>query len=121
MIEKLIYDAKDLMSSSKASENEAQVAYEQLVADTNASVDDLTKAVATKTEAVAKAKKDKINAEGDLADTIEELEGLAKYNADLHAECDYTLKNFDVRQKARGEEIEALQQAKQILNGADLS
>merc|ERR1711933_427418 len=115
MIEKLIYDAKDLMSNSKASENEAQVAYEQLVADTNASVDGLAKEVATKTEELAKAKKDKTRAEGDLADTSDELEGLAKYNADLHAECDYTLKNFDVRQKARGEEIEALQQAKQIL------
>lgn len=121
MIEKLIQDAKDLMAKSREAEGEAQAAYEALVADTNASVDELTKAVASKTEASAKAKKDKINAEGDLADTMEELEGLFKYNADLHAECDYTLKNFDVRQKARAEEIEALQQAKQILNGANLS
>jgi len=121
MIEKLIQDARDLMSKSKESENEAQQAYEALVADTNASVDELTKAVATKTKETAKAKKEKINTESDLADTMEELEGLAKYNADLHAECDYTLKNFDIRQKARAEEIEALQQAKQILNGADLS
>ncbi len=66
------------------------------------------------------SRRDEINVEGDLADT-EQLEGLFKYNADLHAECDCTLKNFDVRQKARSEEIEALQQAKQILNGADLS
>jgi len=121
MIEKLIQDAKDLNAKSKQGENEAQASYEALVADTNGSVDELTKQVAAKTEAVAKAKKDKINAEGDLADTMEELEGLFKYNADLHAECDYTLKNFAVRQKARGEEIEALQQAKQILSGADLS
>merc|ERR1719198_729918 len=121
MIEKLIQDAKDLMAKSKESENEAQQAYEALVADTNGSVDELTKAIATKTEAKAKAKKEKINTEGDLADTMEELEGLFKYNADLHTECDYTLKNFDARQKARAAEIEALQQAKQILNGADLS
>jgi len=121
MIEKLITDAKDLMSKSRQSENEAQQAYEALVGDTNASVDDLSKAVASKTKATARAKKDKINAEGDLADTMEELEGLFKYNADLHAECDYTLKNFEVRQKGRAEEIESLQQAKQILNGADLS
>lgn len=121
MIEKLIQDAKDLMGKSKESENGAQAGYEAVVADTNASVDELTKAVASKTKAVAKAKKDKINTEGDLTDTMEELEGLFKYNSDLHAECDYTLKNFGVRQKARAEEIEALQQAKQILNGADLS
>jgi len=121
MIEKLIQDAKELMVKSKQSENEAQAGYEALVADTNDSVDDLAKQIASKTGEVAKAKKDKINAEGDLADTMEELEGLFKYNSDLHAECDYVMKNFGVRQKARGEEIESLQQAKQILSGADLS
>merc|ERR1719160_1252363 len=88
MIEKLIYDAKDLMAKAKESEGEAQAAYETLVADTNASVDKLTKEVATKTEEVAKAKKDLINTKGDLEDTVDELEGLAKYNSDLHAECD---------------------------------
>merc|ERR1719456_914752 len=120
MIEKLIYDAKDLMAKAKESEGESQAAYETLVADTNASVDKLTKEVATKTEEVAKAKKDLINTQGDLEDTIDELEGLAKYNSDLHAECDYVMKNFNARQKARGDEISALQEAKQILDGANL-
>jgi len=120
MIEKLIYDAKDLMAKAKESEGEAQTAYETLVADTNASVDKLTKEVATKTEEVAKAKKDLINTQSDLEDTIEELEGLAKYNADLHAECDYVMKNFGARQKGRGDEIASLQEAKQILDGANL-
>merc|ERR1719240_2509061 len=41
MIEKLIYDAKDLMAKAKESEGEAQAAYETLVADTNESVDKL--------------------------------------------------------------------------------
>merc|ERR1711862_12521 len=40
MIEKLIQDAKDLMSKAKESESGAQAAYEALVADTNNSVDD---------------------------------------------------------------------------------
>jgi hypothetical protein len=120
MIEKLIYDAKDLMSNSRASEVEAQEAYETTVADTNESVEKLTKEVATKTSQVAKAKKDLVNTQSDLEDTIDELEGLAKYNSDLHAECDYVMKNFNARQKARGDEITALQEAKQILDGANL-
>ena len=53
MIEKLIQDAKDWMSKSKEAGNEAQQAYENLVADTNASVDELAKAVAAQTGAVA--------------------------------------------------------------------
>merc|ERR1711871_1691698 len=35
MIEKLIYDTKDITAKSKKSESEAQAAYEELVADTN--------------------------------------------------------------------------------------
>merc|ERR1719231_2199393 len=121
MIEKLISEAKELVSDSQKSENEAQLAYETLVADTNQEVDDLSAEVTTKTKALAKAEKDKLNAQSDLMDTVDELEGLHKYEADVHAECDYVLKNFDVRQQARAQEIEALQQAKQILNGANLS
>merc|ERR1719329_256545 len=121
MIEKLISEAKELVADSKKSENDAQVAYETLVADTNQEVDDLAAEVTSKTKALAKAKKDKLNTESDLMDTVDELEGLHKYEADVHAECDYVLKNFNIRQEARAQEIEALQQAKQILNGANLS
>jgi chromosome segregation ATPase len=121
MIEKLIYDTKDITAESKKSESEAQVAYEALVADTNASVADLTKEITTKTKAKAGAKKDLSLSNGDLADAVAELEELGKYNADLHGECDYVMKNFGIRQKARSDEVEALQQAKQILNGANLS
>jgi len=120
MIEKLIYDAKDLVAASKKAEMEAQTAYEQLTADTNQSQSDLAQAVVEKTKAKAKAHKDKLGAESDLMDTVDELEGLHKYEADVHEECDYLLKNFMTRQQARGEEIEGLQQAKQILDGANL-
>ena len=121
MIEKLIYDAKDLMANSKKSEMEAQEGYETNVADTNRGVNDLAKEVSTKKGLLAQAEKDKVTTEGEVGDTMKELEGLHQEGADLHKECDYLLKNFGVRQKARGEEIEALQQAKQILDGANLS
>jgi hypothetical protein len=121
MIEKLIYDTKEITAESKKSESEAQAAYEALVADTNESIADLTKEITSKTKAKAQAKKDSSAASSDLADAETELENLGKYNADLHGECDYVMKNFGIRQKARAEEIEALQQAKQILNGASLS
>merc|ERR1719223_1608986 len=120
MIEKLIYDAKDWVKSSKTAEMEAQEAYEQLTADTNQSQADLAQSVVEKTSAKAKARKDRLGAESDLMDTVDELEGLHKYETDVHEERDYVLKNFMARQQARGEEIEALQQAKQILDGANL-
>merc|ERR1719335_651461 len=58
MIEKLIYDTKEITAESKKSESEAQAAYEALVADTNESIADLNKAITSKTKAKAKAKKD---------------------------------------------------------------
>jgi len=51
---------------------------------------------------------------------VTELEDLSNYNAELHTSCDFIIKNFDIRQTARDEEIEALKQAKAILSGADM-
>mmetsp|Transcript_105382 Transcript_105382/g.286173 ORF Transcript_105382/g.286173 Transcript_105382/m.286173 type:complete len:753 (-) Transcript_105382:162-2420(-) len=121
MLEKLILEAKELMAESKSSEGEAQKAYEETIASTNAQIADLQTLVTVKSKAKAKATKDRIQAEEDLTATVLELEGLAKYKADLHTECDFLLHNFDTRQESRGAEVEALQQAKQILNGAQLS
>eukprot|EP00444_Apocalathium_aciculiferum_P035483 CAMPEP_0183485160 /NCGR_PEP_ID=MMETSP0370-20130417/179284_1 /TAXON_ID=268820 /ORGANISM="Peridinium aciculiferum, Strain PAER-2" /LENGTH=839 /DNA_ID=CAMNT_0025678457 /DNA_START=75 /DNA_END=2591 /DNA_ORIENTATION=- len=118
MIEKLIHEAADLRKESQESEGSAQAAYETLIADTNGSVEALQKEITSKSAAKSGAHKDKLSAESDLSDTMKELEGLNKYNSELHAECDYLLKNFDLRQSTRSNEIEALQQAKQILDGA---
>jgi hypothetical protein len=118
MIEKLVQEAQAMTAEARKEEAEAQVAYEALVAETNDAVATLQQEIATKTKTKAKTTEQKFQTEGDIKDTTSELEGLAKYNAELHAECDYLLKNFDVRQQARAAEVESLQQAKQILSGA---
>merc|ERR1719394_2040210 len=105
MIEKLIYDARELRTSSKSSEIEAQRGYEHLIADSNDMIQSLQKQVVFKTQSKIAAQKDKQNTQDDLNDVLKELDGLAKYNAELHTECDYLLKNFDLRQTERGEEI----------------
>eukprot|EP00913_Durusdinium_trenchii_P004729 g4391.t1 len=60
--------------------------------------------------------------EGDVAEamrkmglTEEELQTLAATKSALHASCDFVVKNFETRQKARGAEIQALEEAKTIL------
>jgi len=121
MIEKLVGDAQKMTKDARKGESEAQAAYEQFVADTNESVQMLQEEIVTKTKHKAGATKDHFQTSADVADAGKEIEGLTKYNGKLHEDCDYVIKNFDVRQQARGEEIEALQQAKQILSGASLS
>jgi len=117
-IEKLIYDAKELEAQAIASEQQAQAQYEAVVEDTNVSVAELQKSIVEMTAALAQAKKDKIETEGDLFDVMKELEDLSKYAAKLHEECDYYTKNFAARQEARGLELQALHSAKAILGGA---
>merc|ERR1711865_903549 len=113
MIEKLIQEAKTMTKEAKESEVAAQAAYEQTIADTNDMVASLQKEIVTKTKEKAQATKEHAQTGADIIDTVDELEGLAKYTADLHTECDFLVKNFNVRQDAMYKEVEALQQAKQ--------
>merc|ERR1712187_876154 len=118
MIQEIINDAKAMEAEAIRSEEDAQKAYEDFVKETNASIEAKSKEIVNKSELKAKA-------EGELVETKEakeavmlELEQLSNYNAELHQSCDFVLKNFDIRQTARDEEIEALRQAKAILSGA---
>jgi len=118
LIEKLIYDAKEIMGESKKNEGAAQAAYEELVEDSNGTIKSLTKSVLGKTDSKVEAKKDLTQKSQDLKATGKELGRLGDTDTDLHKDCDYVLKNFMLRQKARGDEVESLKQAKMILNGA---
>jgi len=118
LIEKLIYDAKEIMGESKKNEADSQAAYEELVEDSNGSIKSLGASVLAKTDAKVEAKKDLTQKTQDSTSTGKELENLGKTDTDLHKDCDYVLKNFMLRQKARSEEVESLKQAKMILSGA---
>jgi len=118
LIAQIIKDAKAMEAEAIKDEGEAVAAYEDFVSVSNESIDSDKKAIAEKKEQKAKAEVALATAEKDLDFVISELDGLAAYKAELHSACDYVLKNFDIRQTKRGEEIEALKQAKAILSGA---
>merc|ERR1719401_2647459 len=118
MIEQIITDAKAMEAATIRAEADAQKAYEDFVAETNASIDAKNRDIVSKSEDKAKAESDLVETKEDKEAVMLELEDLSNYNAELHAECDFTLKNFEIRQTARDEEVEALRQAKAILSGA---
>jgi len=97
---------------------EAQAAYQDFVTETQASIEEKSKDVVSKSEEKAKAEEDKTTAEQNKENTMLELDNLAIEEMDLHKTCDFVMKNFDIRQSARDEEIEGLKQAKAILSGA---
>jgi len=117
MIEQIIEDSKALEKEAVEGETSAQAAYEKFVADSNTAIKELSDLVASKTKASATAKEDLEQGKSDLAGAMEALESLALTEEDLHGECDWVLRNFAARQKARLDEIEAIGQAKAILSG----
>merc|ERR1719281_364310 len=119
MIQKIIADTAQMEKELVVAEQQAQAAYEAFVKDTNESVAAASKDVVSKSEAKAKAEEDKIATEQDHASTMSDLEKLEAYHSDLISSCDFVMKNFEIRQEARDQEIEALKQAKAILSGAD--
>jgi hypothetical protein len=118
MIEQIVEDSKALENEAVAGETEAQKSYETFVKDSNDLIAELTEAASSKTKAKATARVNSETAKGDLESTVGELQGLAEYEADLHSDCDFVMKNFELRQKARLDEMEAIQQAKAFLAGA---
>merc|ERR1712072_1537322 len=118
MIQQIIDDAKAMEAEAIRSEEDAQKAYEDFVKETNASIEAKSKDIVNKSETKAKAESELVETKEAKEATMLELEQLSNYNAELHQSCDFVMKNFDVRQTARDEEIEALKQAKAILSGA---
>jgi len=118
MIQQIISDAKAMEAETIRSEEDAQKAYEDFVKETNNSIEAKTKDIINKSETKAKAETDLVDAKEAKEAVLLELEQLANYNAELQQSCNFVLKNFEVRQTARDEEVEALRQAKAILSGA---
>lgn len=119
MILTIINDTKAMETELVHDEEEEQKAYETFVQNTNISLKEKKNQTIDTDSQRAQAKRELSEAESSHAALVKELEALTEEKADLHKSCDFVLKNFDIRQKARDEEIEALRQAKSILSGSN--
>jgi len=117
LIETIIGDSAKLEAEATAAEQDAQSSYEKFAAETADNIKAKNAEVDSKMKEKAEAKNDKAEEEANKESTVEELDGLSESKANLHEECDFFIKNFEVRQTARAQEMEALGQAKSILSG----
>merc|ERR1719181_2441140 len=120
MLNQIINDAKALEAEAIKAETDSQKAYETYVKDTNESIEEKNRDITNKSDEKATAEGDKTAAEEAKETAMNEQQQNMNENADLHKSCDFVLKNFDIRQAARDQEVEALRQAKAILSGAKL-
>jgi len=116
-LEKIISDSKKTEDDAIASADDSQTAYKNFMKDSNKAIVKYSESISHMSEAAAKAKASLTMAKTDLKQTVEELGDLSDTLGDLHKSCDFILKNFEARQAARLEEMDALKQAKAILSG----
>lgn len=117
MLEEVIADSKEQDDVAMTSEEDAQTGYEEFMKGTNAAITAHLTALANMNKAKADAEISLENAEADFKATMTTLEELNALKGDLHKSCDYLLDNFTARQAARTAEINALEEAKDILSG----
>merc|ERR1719252_465511 len=121
MMQMIINDAKAMEEEAIKGEEEAQQAYEDFVRTTNDAVISLQKDIATKTETYAQEEQCKVFEETTTEEKNAAIDQLKKENLDLHYDCDYMIKNFDMRVQARDDEVEALKQGLATFSGATFS
>jgi len=119
VITKVIEDATRDEQELVSVEQKAQEEYAVYAQDTTTSIEARRAAVAQKQEEHAATEASKSETEEAQAANKEELASLAELMKSIHLDCDFLLKYFDIRQKARAEELDAIAEANAILSGAD--
>mmetsp|Transcript_15661 Transcript_15661/g.36019 ORF Transcript_15661/g.36019 Transcript_15661/m.36019 type:complete len:642 (+) Transcript_15661:1-1926(+) len=121
LIDMLVADVSKEMTEAEVEEKNAQAEYETFMADAAKKraqdSTSLTDKQGTKAEMEALIDSSKDT----QASLKKELKATNEYMASLHGQCDWLLKNFDLRKSARAEEIDSLGNAKAVLSGADYS
>merc|ERR1719437_93739 len=116
MLEKLLDKFIDERTAAEKEEMNSKHAFDMLMQDLTAQLDQATQDREEKSETKAKKLQAKADAEGDLGDTTTTMEADKKYLSDLTATCEQKAGDFESRQQLRTEELEAINKAIEILS-----
>jgi peptidoglycan hydrolase CwlO-like protein len=100
-------------------ENDQQRIYGEFVASATASIEADRNTIAEKEKHTAESSGALSKTEESQLANQEMLDSLDGQLTALHAECDYVIKYFKLRQNARQEEMDSIEEAKAILSGAN--
>jgi len=119
LMDMLLKELQDGITEAENEEKTAQKDYERLMVESKESRASMSESITTKE--VAKADLDtKIEATKEKKTSEEtQLSSLKQTMAQLHADCDFLVENYDLRKTARVAEVEGLQNAKSVLSGAN--
>jgi len=117
----IIADAHRTEDAMQSSEQESQNEYAGLVSASTASIQADRQAIAEKEKQMASAKGSKSETQESQLANQAGLDKAAELLGNIHGQCDFVLKYFDIRQKSRAEEIDAIGEAKAILSGSNFA
>merc|ERR1712232_287458 len=100
---------------------ESKHAFDMLIEDMNAQIEDSTTRRDEKAEEKAKIMQEKAEKEGEMADTIVIRDDDMKYLADVTATREQKASDFTGRSALRSDEIKALEQAIEILSSESVA
>lgn len=117
LLEFIIEQSKAAEQEAIKDESEAQTDYEGTVSDTTESIGEKEKEIQNRKVVLSKAEGDTADAKTDNTNIMEAKKALVKSAGTLHSDCDFLLKNFQMRQEAFDDEVSALIEAKGLMSG----
>merc|ERR1712136_436780 len=121
LIGSLVADLAKESQAAKVEEDHSQQEYEAFMAESAASRAEKVKEVEELQNTKASLSASLTQTKEELASAVASAAETAKVISSLHQSCDWLLQNFDTRKTARAGEVEALNNAKAVLAGADYS
>merc|ERR1719460_331820 len=100
-------------------ENQAQKMYGEFVTATKTSIEADRASIAEKEKQLAETESALSSTKESQLANEAQITNLNDLLAGFHADCDYVIKYFKLRQEARQKEIDSIEEAKAILSGAD--
>jgi len=116
LMDSIIQDTKMAMKDSEFGEKTAQDDYAEVMADAQSNRATDSKAVTDKTAAKADLEAKLVTEKEGFANAQSALLGVGKLIADLHAQCDFIVENYEMRKEARATESDSLKNAKAQLS-----
>jgi len=121
MMDMMIADLDKEITEVEVTEKESQREYEQFMKDSAAKRSQDAKSIEDKEAAKADLEARLLKDKESKTSTMTAAMNTHQFLADVHADCDWLLTNFENRKTARAGEIDALTKGKAVLSGADFS
>jgi hypothetical protein len=117
-LENLKDEAEDQLASARKNESTSRNNFQLLKQSLQDEIKFANKDMAAAKKSIAKSKQSLASAEGDLDVTSKDLKADIAQKADLHHDCMTKAEEFASSTKSRGEELNALAQAKKVIKDA---